>query len=363
MGAPIWLIASNFEPRGRTLYTLRLAAHLPEFGFEPVIVCQSASRIHPKLRSTLKIIEVPRLAGGFLHSLAVRRLVQQHSGNRPALIHAQRQSLSEVAIELADRLDCPYLVTIHDLMPADRTLTVDIDRLEAIIAVSPSVERDLVIGAGVPAQLIRTIASGVDLPSSPRIPALRETNDIPIVGCASALEPVKGIAYFLMAAELVLSSGYDVEFLVAGSGPDEQTLRRAAQHLDIANRVTFVNYLHDYGKILDTFDVFVCPSLQQGLGTLMLEAMALSKPVVASKVGGIADFFVDGEHALLVPPENHVILADKIRHLLDNPDKSRSLALAGQQFVRKRFPAERMTRETARLYEEILQRQRVEATS
>ena len=106
--------------------------------------------------------------------------------------------------------------------------------------------------------------------------------------------------------------------------------------------------------IIETFDVFVLPGLEQGLGTIMLEAMALGKPVVATRVGGVADFFVDGEQALLVEKENHVVLGDKIEMLLDFPEKARKLAITGQNFVRERFPTQRMVAETANLYPHIL---------
>ncbi|MGL5096752.1 MAG: glycosyltransferase family 4 protein, partial [Planctomycetia bacterium] len=182
----------------------------------------------------------------------------------------------------------------------------------------------------------------------------RSAARVPVVGVASPLEPVKGILYFLLAAELILSSGQDVEFLVAGSGPDEEILRRAAEKLELTNRVTFVGYLQSYTPILDAVDVFVMPSLEQGLGTIMLEAMARGKPVVATKVGGIADYFIDGEHALLVPPGDHVALAEKIQFLLDNPDRARVLAVGGQGLVRRQFSVDRMAAETADLYRRVL---------
>lgn len=354
---PVWLVGTTFEPRGSSQYTLRLASMLPDFGFQPIILCQSTASVPARLRKSLTFWEVPHFNKRILGSFGMRRFLREHRDRPPALIHAQRRQVDRVTLDLAHRLDCPYLMTVHDYLPASESLLALTKRLGGIIAVSPSIERDLVVGAGVPHDLVRVIPSGVDLPASPRLPTARKGNQIPIVGTASALEPIKGLTYFLMAAELILSSGHDVEFLIAGSGPDEVVLRRAAQHLDIANSVTFVNYVHEYRQVLETFDVFVMPSLEQGLGTVMLEAMALGKPVVASQVGGIADFFTNGEHALLVPKANHIKLADKIEYLIDNPDKARQLAVNGQRFVRQEFSVERMVRQTAELYREILSSQ------
>lgn len=354
MGIPVWLLASSFEPRGSSIYTLHLATRLPEYGYDPTIVCSSAAHIPARMRPQLQIVEIPWLMHRVLGHIGIRRLINQ-TKEPPALVHAQHRGLADQVVTFAGRLDRPYLLTVHNLLPPEGVLPVLADRLAGIVAISPSVERDLVLQCGVPAELVTMIPNGVQPPPMPRLPAPRSANAIPVVGAASALEPIKGLAYFLLSAELILSAGCDVEFLIAGSGPDEEDLRRATQILDIANRVTFVGYVHEYRQILETFDVFVMPSLEQGLGTVMLEAMALGKPVVATRVGGIADFFIDGVHAMLVPPANHVVLAEKIQYLLDCPDKARTLAAAGQQFVRDRFSVERMVRETADLYQAVMQ--------
>jgi glycosyltransferase involved in cell wall biosynthesis len=272
----------------------------------------------------------------------------------PALIHAQRANLDTLALTLADKLDVPYIISVQDVLAHEQSFRVLPERLGAIIAVSPSVRNDLIHSANVPEDLVCVIPNGVEVSMDLSLPPPRDEKKIPIVGTASALEESKGLTYFLMAAELILSSGHDVEFVIAGSGPEEEMLRRLAQHLDIANRVTFVPYLQEYTHVLDTFDVFVLPSLQQGLGTIMLQAMALGKPVVATSVGGIADFCSDNLHALLVPPANHIVLAEKIRHLLDNPQKARKLATAGQQLVRSDFSVEQMAQATAQRYQKVL---------
>lgn len=357
MATPVWLLATTFEPRGSTQYTLRLARHLVEFGFAPTVVCESAAAIPPHRRVQLDLIEVPRLSHPVLRWLAVRRLARLARDEPPALLHAQRRELDRVALELAEQLEVPYLVTVHHPLPKDATFRILPERLGAVIAVSSSVREDLSGGAAVPLELLRVVPPGVDPPPGLTLPASRGEHEVPVVGCASAMEPAKGLSYFLMAAELILSSGQDAEFLLAGSGPEEETLRRMAQVLDISHRVTFATHVREYRSILDTLDVFVLPSLEQGAGTIMLEAMGLGKPVVATQVGGVSDYVVDGEHALLVPKANHVILAEKIQFLLDHREKARRLATAAQNLVRARFLSEQMARATAEIYQEVLNRQ------
>lgn len=353
---PVWLFASSFEPRGTSLYTLRLARALVGLGFAPTIVCESAAWIPERFLPSLRLREVPGLASGLFTALTLHRLYRVMGTERPALIHAQRRTLNTMAAAAAAAFECPYLMTVHDLLPIDVALDLQSPWLGGIIAISPSVERELLLTTPLPPSCVHMIPTGVEVPAEPRMPPARDSEVIPTVGTCSALEPVKGLTYFLMAAELILSAGHDVEFLIAGSGPDEETLRRAAQHLDIANRVTFVGYLPEYTEVLEAIDLFVLPALEQGLGTLMFEAMSLCRPVVATRVGGIVDFVTDNEQALLVPAANHIVLAEKIRYLLNNPDKARRLAVNGQKLVREQFTVERMAERTSDVYRKVLDR-------
>lgn len=351
MDIPVWLLAGQMAPRGRTLHTLYLAKYLSEFGFDPTIVCENASALPLRLTPATPPIEGKGMRQPLLGWWHLRRLVHQCK-RPPALIHAQEPDLDLVAVDLAERFKCPYLLTVHEKLPNDETLRVLPDRLGGLIAVSPCVHRDLLMRSPVPDSLIEMIPSGVD--PAPTLPAPRSSDEIPVVGCAGALEVERGITYFLMAAEVILSSGHDVEFLIAGSGAEEELLRRAAQHLDIANRVTFASQARDFRPMIEACDVFVMPSLEQGQATILLEAMALGKPIVLSRVGAAAEFLADGEHALFVPPANHVLLAEKIQFLVDNPERARRLGIAAQALMVQRFTAREMTQRTAALYRKIL---------
>lgn len=354
MATPVWLMATTFEPRGSSFYTLRLAEGLKGLGFDPMIVCESAALAPDRLKRSITFVEAPGLTHPIKSWLALRSLLRRHGATPPALLHAQRRSLGPLTCELARRLCRPYLVTAHESVANDEPWTLLPAGLVGIIAISPSVGRNLVERSGIPTEQVWVIPSGVELPEQIKLPAPRKAHEIPIIGCACPLEAQKGVTYFLMAAELILSSGQDAEFVVAGSGPEEETVRRVAQRLDIANRVTFVTHARDYRPIVESFDIFVLPSLEQGLGTIMLEAMALGKPVVATQVGGVADFLTDGAHALLAPRGNHIILAEKIQLLLDNPERARRLATAGEQLVRSSFSVEKMAKETAAIYQRAI---------
>jgi len=98
-------------------------------------------------------------------------------------------------------------------------------------------------------------------------------------------------------------------------------------------------------------DIFVLPSLYEGFGIAILEAMAAGKPVVATSVGGIPEFVVEGENGFLVPPGDSVVLAAAIRHLLAQPERAKAMGRNGQELVRKHYSIESVVRQHEQLYE------------
>jgi glycosyltransferase involved in cell wall biosynthesis len=355
MQTPIWLIASGFEPRASTLYTLRLAGRLPELGYEPRIVCSSASQIPTRLRTALDIIEVPYLHNRFWRYWNLKQFIERFAEEPPELLHAQRRVHLPATLELSEAFDRPCVATVHEVVQPGQRI-VNPARLKAVLATNRSVERDLAVRLGVPANVVHYTPAGVEIPTD--LPTIAESNNgkprLPVVGMASVLDPAKGAMYFLMAADLVLSSGQDVEFLIAGTGPDEQTLRRAARKLDIAHRMTFVGHTFDYRELLSAVDLFVSPSLEEGLSVIVLEAMAIGLPVISTKVGGMSEVFRDNEQIFFVPPANHSMLAEKIQTLLDNPAKAKRVAAAGKEFIRREFSVDRMVKDVAAVYERVL---------
>jgi glycosyltransferase involved in cell wall biosynthesis len=102
-------------------------------------------------------------------------------------------------------------------------------------------------------------------------------------------------------------------------------------------------------------DIFCLPSLQQGIGTIMLQAMALGRPVIATRVGGVHRVIRDNENGLLVPPASSEALSDRILELLNDPHRARLIGCSARDEVIREFNVERMVQQTADLYREILE--------
>ncbi len=350
----VLLFAGPFELRGTSAYTLRLVEHLPEQGIQAQVVCPDASRVSPERRARLPIAEYPRITAPLVGRLVLHLLQHDLADDPPDLIHIQARNALTRGAWLAERLDRPYVLTVHDYLPPRESLVVDPHRCRKIISVSTSVRDALISRTGLPEDLFTVIPSGVDVRDDDPATRILEPGRVPVVGTAGPLEAVKGIPYFLEAARQIRADGRDVEFLVAGAGPEEARLRRLARELGLAEHVTFLPNLYDLEVALRAMDIYCLPSLQQGLGTIMLEAMSLGKPVIASGVGGVYSVVRDEETGLVVPPCESGRLAARIIELLDQPQKAREIGEAARRMVRQRFPVNRMVQQTADLYRDVL---------
>lgn len=215
---------------------------------------------------------------------------------------------------------------------------------DRIVAVSAAV-RDALIAQGADPGVVRVIPGGVDLRAYAELPP-----PVPgVVGALGRLEREKGFDVLLDAmAEL----RGEARLILGGDGSQRQALAARVQAEELPVELT--GFVAEVPAFLGRTGVFVLPSRSEGLGLVAVEAMAAGRPVVASCTGGLPEVVVDGETGLLVEPEDPVALARAIRMLLADPDRAARMGAAGRQRVRERFSAERMARETAALYEELM---------
>jgi glycosyltransferase involved in cell wall biosynthesis len=172
-----------------------------------------------------------------------------------------------------------------------------------------------------------------------------------IVGVVARLEPEKGHPTLLEAWPSVLQAVPNAYLLVVGEGSQRAALEELARSLRVAHRVVFTGRRDDVPAVTAALDVAVLPSYREAQGLSVLEAMALSRPVVASNVGGIPEMITDGMTGLLVPPHDADALAGAISRLLIDHPYADLLARAGHDLVHERFCIEHMVASTEAIYE------------
>jgi glycosyltransferase involved in cell wall biosynthesis len=158
----------------------------------------------------------------------------------------------------------------------------------------------------------------------------------------------------LDAARVLKNRGRKIRYVFAGDGSHKTQLQRLVQTLGLREEVSFVGFVKDVPKFLSSIDVLVLPSLHEGLGVAALEGMAAGKPVVATRVGGLAESVVGGETGFLVPPEDGAALANAIEKLVADPSMARAMGRKGAARVLDNFTIEQMTSQNEAYYYALL---------
>ena len=174
-----------------------------------------------------------------------------------------------------------------------------------------------------------------------------------VVGWVGRLVPIKGCEYFLRALKIVLRERSEVRGLVVGDGPLRKKLEELSEGLGISGRVVFSGAREDIPEVMHAIDLLVLTSLNEGLGRVLLEAMACGVPVVASRVGGVPEIVIHGETGLLVPPADPRRTAEAILEVLNDSEKAELFSRKGRKRARL-FDVNRMIEKTEEVYRELL---------
>jgi len=230
-----------------------------------------------------------------------------------------------------------------------------------LITTSQVIANRLVEELGVSPLRVSCISTGVDLGKCE--PALKGNlrvelglaPDVALVGMISVLRSWKGHATFLeAAAHLLQSAKRPIRFIIAGDGPGRQELTDKISQEPWKNHVTLLGHRNDVPNVLASLDVLVLPSYaHEGIPQIILQAQAMARAVVATKVGGIPEVVEDGVTGLIIPPRNPEALAEKITTLLDDPGLRARLGQAARENVVKHHSIDAMGERLLALYEKV----------
>ena len=176
-----------------------------------------------------------------------------------------------------------------------------------------------------------------------------------VVGVVAKLWEGKGHETILEAAPQVIKEIPDVKFLFVGEGYLRNKLEKQVRKMGLSDRVIFTGFRTDIPEITATFDIALLVSLFEGMGRVLLEAMVLGKPVVATKVGGIVDVVRDGETGILVPPGDADTLAKAVITLLKDRELAQRMGEAGKRRIDERFTAKRMVEKISEVYKKLIE--------
>jgi glycosyltransferase involved in cell wall biosynthesis len=293
---------------------------------------------------------------------ALRRLIRE---GRPTLVHTHTSKAGFLGRLAAHLEHVPHIVhTPHGhifggyFSPAATRVFIGMERLAArwtdriVTLTNAEAEQHLALGIGRRAQFV-TIPSGVDLDNIASAVPGRLAPHGPIIGTVGRLTSIKGHQHLIDAVPEVLRRCPAAHVVLVGDGELRQALAERARLLGVDSRVSFTGYREDIPALIAGMDVFVLPSLNEGMGRVLVMAMALGKPIVASRVGGVPELLGQDEAGLLVPPADPRALADAICTLLSDQVRAKTLGEAGRR--RAPFYSTRVMIESLeKLYREVL---------
>jgi glycosyltransferase involved in cell wall biosynthesis len=307
------------------------------------------------IRNDLDLCPVPKL----------RRLIRRRDYD---IVHLHTKRAHALSLWLSHSAPRPkYVVTRRMDYPESKgwyTRCLYNRKVDGVIAISARIA-ELLLEAGVERERIRLIRSGTDPRPFDRAVRTRELYpERMVVGVAAVLEKRKGHRFLLEAAGRLKARGYRIDYRIAGEGSLKKTLDQTALQLGLEEDVKLLGFVSDMPGFLADVDIVVLPSLFEGLGGSVLEAMAAGKAVIASRVGGLPELVVDGTTGFLVKPGDVEGLANAIAKLAGDRVRIREMGQKGKERLKNQdFTLERMGRENEEYYYNLLDGMRPPATA
>jgi glycosyltransferase involved in cell wall biosynthesis len=368
-----------------------LAKYLSERGYMVTIACsdekpaQGQSAVEELRNAGFRMQVIPmrrdiRLIDDFISIFRLYRFIRRE---RFDIVHTQTSKAGFIGRTAAKLAGTPIIIhTAHAfpfhpyLKPATRKFYIALEKLAGTFTDLIMVDTEAVRKDGIQYMIkepskILTVNMGINLdrfsPHRVNAASLREEfgfdSKTPVVGTVARLVPDKGLKCFLRSAAQVARVIPDTRFLIVGEGPLRQALECLAEELGIRDKVIFTGFRNDIPELLAIMDVFVLPTLREGFGVVLAEAMAMAKPVISSDIGPVAEVVVDGETGFLVPPDEAALFAQKTLLLLRDEHRQQQMGISGRKRVEKLFDEKLMFRKIEAEYRRLLEEKGISAES
>ncbi len=369
----VLILTVGFTVGGAEQLILTTAPRLQRDGFEVTVACLKEWGILGDELDARGVRAMALGAKGVWDLRVFGRLLSILRRDRIQILRSHLFWANLVARVVGRLASVPVIVTTHhDTFSWMRWHQRLAERLtapmsDAITTCSESVRREAIETFGLRPGLVRTLRNAIELPDSIPEQAARErvrrelgaSADDLLIGTLGRLdEPKKGLSVFLKAARLLSREFPRVRFAIVGEGPARPSLEALAAREGVSHCTVFPGLRRDVPEIMRAFDLLVQPSLWEGFGLTLAEAMAVGTPVVASRVGGVPEAVADGVTGLLVPPGDAQALASACASILGDRVRAAQMGRAGIDRARAEFGIERLVREIEDLYRELLDRDR-----
>jgi glycosyltransferase involved in cell wall biosynthesis len=366
----IAFITSGLQAGGAEQQWLELIKNVDKAKFSVVIIClYDLGTIGRKMRG-MGFITYSNLLRNRYSLFSLFSLINILKKEKISLIFLIDQPLSIVYGILAAKISRikKIILSVHSTGYLDRkirnavTMKLFLKYCDHIIALSGQHKEYLIKYNRFPKEKILVIPNGINIPlySSENLDpnGLRQelgiSNGQKIVGMVGRLHPLKRHDIFIKAASLVRKSCPNVKFLIIGEGEERKNIEKLITQLELTGDVKLLGYRNDIPVLNKILDVSVLCSDTEALPMSLIEAMASSVPVVATKVGSVSDLIINGENGYLVSPNSCDDLADSIVKILTNKELAKQMGQRGLQIAQEKYSIQDMVKEYEKVFSEAV---------
>jgi glycosyltransferase involved in cell wall biosynthesis len=325
--------------------------------FIPLLACQPESQIAQEARGRGLELELVKIRGN-IDPLAIVKFIGLYRRRSVHIVHTHSNADSwnaSIAAKLSLRR--PLVVRTRHLSASFNNRMIYNFMADRVVTTGEYVRQYMIRERNIDPGKVVAISSGIDLtrfdPGRVR-GNLRGEWKIPpgvlVFGTASIFRKKKGHHHLLEATREILRSFPSAKLLLVGEGPQEKNLLRLIEELGIRDSVIMPGFQDDMPRVLNSMDVFVFPTLEEAFPNAVMEAMAMRKPVVASRVGGVPDIVQDGQTGYLVDPGDPRAIAEKVVALFKDKKLREEMGLRGGKFVAENASQQIMVQKLESLY-------------
>lgn len=363
----ILLLTTHVDLGGIGMYVFSLAKGLMQRGHEVCVVSSGGDMLPLFNANKIKHIAIDIRTKSEISPKvfsAYRKVLRIAQSEKAEIIHAHTRVTQVLAHLVSRRTRLPYITTCHGFFKPRLFRKIFPCWGRRCIAISEAVGEHLANDFKVDRKRFVIVHNGVEMERfdprkfSGQDKAAFKINyhlnpAAPLIGTVARFSSIKGQRYLILAMNRIHQENPAVQLLLVGDGPEKDRLARMVQELGLTNNVFFIPSTLDTSVPLSILDVFVFPSLLEGLGLAIIEAQAMGVPVVATDVGGIYTLVKDGINGFLVPPKDSQSLARAILNLLNDKELAGTFAQKAREQAKQQFNLHQMTAEIEKVYMEV----------
>ena len=356
-------VMQNLEVGGMENGVVNLCNRINRARFVPEICClRGFGHMDEYLKPDVKVTNMNFPEGRNLGLLL--KMIKYFKKERPGIVHTHNFYSEVYGILSAKLAGVPVIIHgTHGMRQIDKKNKIYATKFlslftDEFLTVSETLKKELIRETGISQRKVKSILNGVDIDKFQKqidINKKKETlgikTNMKVVGTIGRLVPVKNYKFLITAFSLLKKTFSDVTLLFIGDGPLRKSLQSTVNSQNLEKNVIFAGERNDVAAMLRIMDVFVLPSLSEGMSNTILEAMASGLPVVASNIGNNSKLIKDGETGVLVSINEPNQLSNAISGILSNPIKSITMGEAGYAYAKNCFSIEQMVNNYEKVYE------------